>query len=153
MAYLNKDIVKAFQRLEQRERKKELDQIKKKKAAEAAQVREAAERTMLRKKRIERLTVGMTVLFAGGIIALVWYTQKPLITNTYHRVSSLGRSGGSLNEPECSSRATRNTPRCLERLARERSAEDSWDGIQLNEKGKSAPFTLHRKSKKEAKPR
>lgn len=95
-----------------------------------------------KQKRLERMVWCGSMLFVGGIIFSVWYTEGALIDGT---VSLLQRMEGadakaSFNPSiNCMHEKNKNTPYCQNRIQQQQS---TWRGL-TRFGGKDNAFTLH----------
>lgn len=147
MPNIDKEIVKAFRRLERVEKRRRQKWAEEIREREQAEMREAAAQLHRRRKRLERITLGATVLFTGLILLGVWYARPDLIKDTYRTIIRKTPFGASarISDLDCSSPRAKVTQRCQERREREESTDDHWENLSLYHKGKTTPFTLHRK--------
>jgi hypothetical protein len=140
----NRALIKALQRIESEIKKVERAQMAESRARELAEIKGAMDRERRKRKRLERLTLGATFLFAMLIGVAVWYAQPELVSDSYRRVVGAVTGNSTVQsvdtrDVDCAREEYAGSKVCQDRGR----AESNWSGIVLNTGGKEKPFSLH----------
>jgi hypothetical protein len=109
-------------------------------AAQAPVISVRSLKSVQQQKRMERLAMGATVMFAALVGFFAWYTDGRLFTVPWSVLMGLEAQKAPRDPAQnCQHPENAKTPYCIERKAK---IEGDWQSISRHHRGKGNAFTL-----------
>ena len=102
----------------------------------------AVKKDVERQKRLERITLIVTIAFTTVVAFAAWYTDGRIFSSAWNTILSFEAPGHASRNAalNCQNPKNKNTPYCVERTA---EAGAMWESISRYTDGKGNAFTLH----------